>query len=80
VDASARAELQCIAAATGGTYADAQDAATLRDELTIRTTRAIGVYEAEVRPSNCSIWGGGHEHACRRQQLPRAQMSRSKSY
>jgi Ca-activated chloride channel family protein len=50
VDASARAELQCIAKATGGTYADAQNAATLKDELTIRTTRAIGVYEAQGTP------------------------------
>jgi Ca-activated chloride channel family protein len=50
VDASARAELECIAAATGGTYSDAQDAAALKDELTIRTTRAIGVYEAAGTP------------------------------
>ncbi|MET1063621.1 MAG: VWA domain-containing protein [Arthrobacter sp.] len=50
VDAAARAELECIAAATGGTYSDARDAAALTDELTIRTTRAIGVYEAQGTP------------------------------
>lgn len=50
VDASARAELDCIAKATGGTYTDARDAAALTDELTIRTTRAIGVYEAQGTP------------------------------
>ena len=50
MDASARAELECIATATGGTYTDARDAAALTDELTIRTTRAIGVYEAQDAP------------------------------
>ena len=50
VDASARAELECIAKATGGSYADARDAAALTDELTVRTTRAIGVYEAQGTP------------------------------
>ena len=50
VDASARAELECIATATGGTYSDAGDGAALTDELTIRTTRAIGVYEAQGTP------------------------------
>lgn len=50
VDAAARAELECISNATGGTYTDAQDAAALTEELTIRTTRAIGVYEAQGTP------------------------------
>lgn len=50
VDASARAELECISKATGGTYTDARDAAALTEELTIRTTRAIGVYEAQGTP------------------------------
>ncbi|GLB67256.1 vWA domain-containing protein [Arthrobacter mangrovi] len=54
VDAAARAELECIADTTGGTYADAQDADALSEELIVRTTRAIGVYEAEGTP----IMGG----------------------
>ncbi|HJD79630.1 MAG TPA: hypothetical protein K8V93_11580, partial [Corynebacterium pollutisoli] len=48
VDAAARAELQCIADAAGGTYADATDADTLADELKKATTRTYRAYESDL--------------------------------
>src|SRR5699024_4366308 len=45
-----RSELACIADATGGTFADATDAETLRDELLVKMTRAIQGYATQGRP------------------------------
>lgn len=50
VDDEARAELQCIAAATGGTYADAGDAATLTQQLKTQVTRGISAYDVQGTP------------------------------
>lgn len=50
VDQEARSELACIADATGGTFADATDAETLRDELLVKMTRAIQGYATQGRP------------------------------
>jgi len=47
---AARDELACIAEATGGTFADASDAETLRDELLVKMTRAIQGYATQGRP------------------------------
>ncbi len=41
----ARNALACIAEATGGTFADASDAETLREELLVKMTRALQGYE-----------------------------------
>ncbi|WP_341856168.1 hypothetical protein [Brachybacterium sp. GPGPB12] len=46
----ARDELACIAEATGGTFADATDAETLRDEPLVKMTRAIQGYATQGRP------------------------------
>src|SRR5699024_1218871 len=46
----ARDELACIAEATGGTFADATDAETLRDELLVKMTRAIQGYATQGQP------------------------------
>ena len=46
----ARDELACIAEATGGTFADASDAETLRDELLVKMTRAIQNYATNGQP------------------------------
>jgi Ca-activated chloride channel family protein len=46
----ARDELACIAEATGGTFADAADAETLRDELLVKMTRAIQGYATQGTP------------------------------
>ncbi|MGP9538895.1 vWA domain-containing protein [Brachybacterium sp. AOP43-C2-M15] len=43
----ARDELSCIAETTGGTFADASDAETLRDELLVKMTRAIQGYATQ---------------------------------
>lgn len=50
VDQEARAELACIADATGGTFADATDAETLSDELLVKMTRAIQGYATQGKP------------------------------
>nr|WP_276547982.1 VWA domain-containing protein [Brachybacterium muris] len=47
---AARDELACIAEATGGTFADATDAETLRDELLVKMTRAIQGYSSAGSP------------------------------
>ncbi len=44
VDEQARAELQCIADATGGTYADAKDAGSLENTITTASTRTATSY------------------------------------
>nr|WP_209905359.1 VWA domain-containing protein [Brachybacterium sacelli] len=46
----ARDQLACIAEATGGTFADATDAETLRDELLVKMTRAIQGYASQGSP------------------------------
>ena len=46
VDEEARQELECIAAAGGGVYRDATDAASLRQELRVLSTRALRQYVA----------------------------------
>jgi Ca-activated chloride channel family protein len=46
VDEEARRELECIAAAGGGVYRDATDAASLRQELRVLSTRALRQYVA----------------------------------
>ncbi|MGM0931118.1 MAG: vWA domain-containing protein [Actinomycetota bacterium] len=45
VDAQARKELECIAKASGGTYADADNADTLREQMVIKTVRALNPYD-----------------------------------
>lgn len=47
---AARDELACIADVTGGTFADASDAETLRDELLVKMTRAIQGYATQGQP------------------------------
>ena len=42
----ARDQLSCIADVTGGTFADAADAETLRDELLVKMTRALQGYSS----------------------------------
>ena len=49
VDAAARAELQCIADAAGGTYADASDADTLAEELKKASTRTYRAYQSDLQ-------------------------------
>jgi len=46
VDPAARAQLECIAQATGGSYRDAGDAAALADQLKQISTRALRQYQA----------------------------------
>lgn len=47
---AARGELACIAEVTGGTFADASDAETLRDELLVKMTRATQGYATQGQP------------------------------
>ncbi|MFI6580984.1 VWA domain-containing protein [Embleya sp. NPDC050493] len=53
-DPKTRAQLTCIARASGGTYADAPDAASLERELTRVTQRALRGYE----PTGTAVDGG----------------------
>jgi Ca-activated chloride channel family protein len=48
VDEEARAELSCIADATGGTYADATDAASLGEQMRRAATRTYDAYTSEI--------------------------------
>ncbi len=50
VDRAARQELKCIAAAGGGVYRDAGDAASLQEELRTLSTRALRQYIARGTP------------------------------
>ncbi|SJM68664.1 VWA domain-containing protein [Gulosibacter sp. 10] len=50
VDEEARAELSCIADATGGTYSDAQDGDELAKQLVVRTTQTMQGYEVSGTP------------------------------
>ncbi|MCW4466711.1 VWA domain-containing protein [Glutamicibacter sp. MNS18] len=50
VNSKARAQLECIAKATGGSYVTADDAEALQEELTIRTLRAFQGYAASGTP------------------------------
>jgi len=50
VDKSARRELQCIAHAGGGVYTDADNAATLREQLRVLSTRALRQYVPRGKP------------------------------
>ena len=50
VEQDARDELACIADVTGGTFADATDSETLRDELLVKMTRAIQGYATQGQP------------------------------
>ena len=50
VDPAARAQLQCIAQATGGAYRDAPDAGALAAQLQQISTRALRQYQASGRP------------------------------
>lgn len=52
VDDDARAELECIARAAGGTYADAGDAEELVEELQRATTRSARGYESAFEVLN----------------------------
>lgn len=45
VDEQARRELQCIAQEGGGSYADAQDAASLKEQLVLKTMRTLQKYQ-----------------------------------
>lgn len=59
VNAAARAQLSCVAAATGGTYREAASGAALGAVLTNRVQRAIRPYTAVGRP----IRGGATQAA-----------------
>ena len=48
VEPEAQKELQCIADATGGTYADASDADSLAKELSRAAPRAYNAYESDL--------------------------------
>lgn len=48
VDEAARAELECIAGAAGGTYTDARDADSLTEALKRATTRQYVTYESHL--------------------------------
>ncbi|HLL04128.1 MAG TPA: VWA domain-containing protein [Myxococcaceae bacterium] len=50
IDGQARAQLQCIAEATGGTYQDAPDAAALSSQLKQLSTRAVRTFVSEGKP------------------------------
>ncbi|MBB2987032.1 vWA domain-containing protein [Terracoccus luteus] len=50
VDPTARAQLSCIADATGGTYSDAGDADTLEQALKVKVDYAISGYQARGTP------------------------------
>ncbi|HEX5898053.1 MAG TPA: VWA domain-containing protein [Solirubrobacteraceae bacterium] len=50
VDRSARRELQCIAKAGGGVYTDADNAATLKEQLRVLSTRALRQYVPRGKP------------------------------
>ena len=52
VDEQARSELQCVAKEGGGSYADAKDAASLKEQLVLKSTRSLQGYKA----------GGGQAH------------------
>ena len=52
VDEQARSELQCVAKEGGGSYADAKDAASLKEQLVLKSTRNLQGYKA----------GGGQAH------------------
>ena len=52
VDDQARSELQCVAKEGGGSYADAKDAASLKEQLVLKSTRNLQGYKA----------GGGQAH------------------
>ncbi|WP_260857827.1 vWA domain-containing protein [Corynebacterium singulare] len=59
VEPEAQQELQCIADATGGTYADASDADSLAKELRRAAPRTYNAYESELE----EIKGGKSEGA-----------------
>ena len=59
VEPEAQQELQCIADATGGTYADASDADSLAKELRRAAPRAYNAYESDLE----EIEGGKSEGA-----------------
>ena len=52
VDEQARSELQCVAKEGGGSYADAKDAASLKEQLVLKSTRNLQGYKS----------GGGQAH------------------
>ena len=52
VDDQARSELQCVAKEGGGSYADAKDAASLKEQLVLKSTRNLQGYQS----------GGGQAH------------------
>ena len=46
VDDQARSELQCVAKEGGGSYADAKDAASLKEQLVLKSTRNLQGYKS----------------------------------
>ena len=46
VDDQARSELQCVAIEGGGSYADAKDAASLKEQLVLKSTRNLQGYKS----------------------------------
>ena len=46
VDDQARSELQCVAKEGGGSYADAKDAASLKEQLVLKSTRNLQKYQS----------------------------------
>jgi Ca-activated chloride channel family protein len=50
VDPESRKELECVASAGGGVYRDATDAASLREELRVLSTRALREYIPNGKP------------------------------
>jgi von Willebrand factor type A domain len=53
VDPAAKRELQCIARAGGGAYADADNADVLRQQLRALSTRALRQYQPRGTPVRC---------------------------
>jgi hypothetical protein len=53
VDPDAKRELECIAHAGGGVYADADNAAALREQLRALSTRALRQYVPRGKPVRC---------------------------
>ncbi|GAA1640060.1 VWA domain-containing protein [Microbacterium flavum] len=63
VDDAARAQLACIADATGGTYADAQDDGQLAEALRVKVDYALTGYETRGTPIAGSLTADGNPPA-----------------
>lgn len=61
VDATARSQLSCVAAATGGTYSDAGDASQLERTLTTSFARAAAPYRPQGTPVTGAVTVGADD-------------------